>query len=205
MEQLIIEKYLRMQEQCRIRPKRYYDKYKEIILQDRKDKRKKVDIRCNFEILNLDTILNKMDKSDKITNDNTRKCHKNRITTFFQITNIHDMNKDLKNYKETMNKIENSTYGKNDIQYKSNSRKNMMESFLFCLDKLDTILFDNDIRQHYQDYYSKTKLRCNDELEIKKSKIDDGVISYKEYENRILDRFRIESISKPTIPTYLLS
>ena len=37
-DELIIQKYLNMQEQCRIRQKKYYDKHKETILNDRKIK-----------------------------------------------------------------------------------------------------------------------------------------------------------------------
>ena len=81
-----------------------------------------------------------MNDCDKIINENTRQCHKNGIITFFEITKINDMTKDLLNYKEIIDSIENSTYGKDNIQYKSNSKKNMLESFLFCLDKLDIIL-----------------------------------------------------------------
>ena len=85
-DEIIIEKYLKIQEQCRIRQKKYYDKHKETILQDRKKKRSKVDVICACkEILDLDTILKKLDICDKITNENTRHCHKNRITTFLNI------------------------------------------------------------------------------------------------------------------------
>ena len=137
-DEIIIQKYLKMQEQCRIRQKKYYDKHKGTILQDRKIKRLKVDVNCACkEVLDLNNILQKLDISDKITNDSTRRCHKNRITTFFEIAKINDMATDLLNYKEIINRIENSTYGENNIEYKSNSKKNMLESFLFCLDKLE--------------------------------------------------------------------
>ena len=192
-DEIIIQKYLKMQERCRIRQKKYYDKHKETISKDRKIKRSKSNVMCDCkEVLDLDNILQKLDNCDKITNENTRQCHKNRITTFFEITKINDMTTDLLNYKEIIDRIENSTYGRNHIQYKSNSKKNMLESFLFCLDKLDIIL-DKDIRQEYQDFYLKAKLRCNDELEIKKTNQDDAVISYNEYEKKVLDKFGLES------------
>ena len=137
-DEVIVQKYLKMQEQCRIRRKKYYDKHKETILQDRKIKRSKIDVNCACkEVLDWDNILQKLDSCDKITNENTRHCHKNRITTFFNIAKINDMATDLLDYKEIINRIENSTYGKNNIEYKSNSKKNMLESFLFCLDKLE--------------------------------------------------------------------
>ena len=150
-----------MQEQCRIRQKKYYDKHKETILKDRKIKRSKSDVICDCkEVLDLDNILQKLDTCDKITNENTRHCHKNRITTFVNIAKINDMATDIIDYKEIIDRMENSTYGKNNIEYKSNSKKNMLKSFLFCLDSLN-IFLDKDIRLEYQDYYSKTKLRCN--------------------------------------------
>ena len=144
-----------MQELCRLRQKKYYDKDREVILKDRKIKRSKSDVMCDCkEVFNIDTIFKRLDNCNKITNENTRQCHKNRITTFFDIAKINDMTTDLLNCKEIIDRIENSTYGKNNIQYKSNSKKNMLESFLFCLDKLD-IISDKDIRQEYQDHYSK--------------------------------------------------
>ena len=149
-DEVIVQKYLKMQEQCRIRRKKYYDKHKETILQDRKIKRSKIDVNCACkEVLDWDNILQKLDSCDKITNENTRHCHKNRITTFFNIAKINDMAIDLLNSKEIIDRIENSTYGKNNIQYKSNSKKNILESFLFCLDNLNIIL-EKDIRVEYQ-------------------------------------------------------
>ena len=57
-DEIIVQKYLKMQEQCRIRQKKYYDKHKETILQDRKVKRsKKTDVICECkEVLDLNNI-----------------------------------------------------------------------------------------------------------------------------------------------------
>ena len=125
-----------MQEQCRLRQKKYYDKHKETILQGRKIKRSnKTEVFCECKtVLDLPTILEKLDQSENITNDNTRQCHKNRMTTFFEITNISDLSKDIDDYNGIVDKIDNSTYGKKLIEYKPNSKKNLLESFLFCLD-----------------------------------------------------------------------
>lgn len=88
------------------------------------------------------------------------------MVTFFEIAKINDMSKDLLDYKEIIDRIENSTYGKNHIECKPNSKNNILESFLFCLDKLN-INLDPNIREEYQDYYLKTKLKCNDQLDEK--------------------------------------
>ena len=188
--EIIIQKYLKMQEQCRIRQKKYYDKHKETILQGRKVRRsKKTEVLCECnDIFNLPTILKKLDQSENITNENTRQCHKIRMTTFFDITKISDISKDIQDYKGIIDKIDNSTYGKNSIEYKPNSKKNLLESFLFCLDKFNVTL-EPSIREGYQDYYLKIKMKCNDQLEDKRTSQEDSVISYKEYENKILDRF----------------
>ena len=140
------------------------------------------------DVLDLPTILKKLDESENITNDNTRQCHKNRMTTFFEITKILDLSKDIHDYNVIIDKINNSTYGKNSIEYKPNSKKNLLESFLFCLDKFN-ITLEPIIREKYQDYYLKIKMKCNDQLEEKRTNQADSVISYQEYENRILDRF----------------
>ena len=39
----------------------------------------------------------------------------------------------------------------------------------------------------------KTKLRCNDELDVKKTNQEDAVISYNEYENKVVEKFGLES------------
>ena len=188
--EIIIQKYLKMQEQCRIRQKKYYDKHKETILQGRKIKRSKtIDLICQCkDVLDLQTILEKLDQTEYITNDNTRQCHKNRMTTFFEITKILDLSKDIEDYDSIIDKVDNSTYGKNSIEYKPNSKKNLLESFLFCLDKFN-ITLEPIIREKYQDYYLRIKMKCNDQLEEKRTSQEDSVISYKEYEQKILDRF----------------
>ena len=192
--EIIIQKYLKMQEQCRLRQKKYYDKHKETILNDRKIKRSnKTEVFCECNtVLDLPTILKKLDESEIITNENTRQCHKNRMMTFFEITKILDLSKDIEDYDSIIDKIDNSTYGKNSIEYKPNSKKNLLESFLFCLDKLN-IKIEQMIREKYQDYYLKIKLKCNDQLEDKRINQEDSVISYEDYEQKILDRFCIES------------
>ena len=192
--ELIIQKYLKMQEQCRLRQKKYYDKHRETILQGRKIKRSnKTEVFCECKtVLDLPTILKKLDESEIITNENTRECHKNRMTTFFEITKILDLSKDIEDYNGIINKVDNSTYGKNSIEYKPNSKKNLLESFLFCLDKFN-ITLEPIIREKYQDYYLKIKMKCNDQLEDKRINQEDSVISYEDYENKILHRFGIES------------
>ena len=190
----IIQKYIKMQEQCRMRQKKYYDKHKETILQGRKIKRSnKTELFSECKtVFDLPTILKKLDESEIITNENTRECHKNRMKTFFEITKILDLSKDIEDYDSIIDKIDTSTYGKNSIEYKLNSKKNMLESFLFCLDKLN-ITLEPMIRERYQDYYLKIKMKCNDQLEDKRINQEYSVISYEDYEKKILDRFGIES------------
>ena len=47
----------------------------------------------------------------------------------------------LIDYSTIINALNTSTYGKNNTPYKINSRKSIMESFLYCLDNLDTYLW----------------------------------------------------------------
>ena len=187
----INDKYEKIKEQCRIRQNRFYNKNRDKILSDRKLKKAKEIEECKC-IFNLEKILSLLDETSKITNVNTLSCHKKRMISFFFITRIENIETDLIDFNNISNLFENATYGKDDKLYKLNTKKNILESVLFCLDNFD-IKISSELRTKYQNFYSKIKLMANDELNDKKNNDDHSIITWKEYELKIKIKFGIHS------------
>ena len=82
--------------------------------------------------------------------------------------------------------------GKDNKLYKLNTKKNVLESVLFCLDNFD-IKISSELRTKYQNFYGKIKLMSNDELNDKQNNDDHSIITWKEYESKIKNRFGIQS------------
>ena len=189
-----LEKYEKMKEQCRIRANRFYEKNKEKIGLKREELRIKTKLqkKKSCVVINFEMIKGLLENESKIESENTRKAHINRMKTFFEITSCKDINVCLLDYTIIIDSMNDATYGINDTPYKINSKKNIMESFLFCLDNLD-IHLDKSIREKYQDYYSGLKISSNDELEDKKNDDSNAVISWNEYETKVKEKFGTES------------
>ena len=189
-----LEKYEKMKEQCRIRANRFYEKNKEKIGLKREELRIKTKLqkKKSCVIFNFEMIKSLLENATKIESENTRKAHINRMKTFFEITSCKDINFCLLDYTTIIDSMNDATYGINDTPYKINSKKNIMESFLFCLDNLD-INLDKSIREKYQDYYSGLKISSNDELEDKKINETNAVISWNDYETKVKDKFGTDS------------
>ena len=187
----INDKYEKIKEQCRIRQNRFYNKNRDTILAGRKIKKSKEIDECKC-IFNLDKILSLLDESKKITNVNTLSCHKKRLISFFSITKIENLETDLNDFNNISTLFENARYGKDDKLYKLNTKKNILESILFCLDNFD-IKISSELRTKYQNFYGKIKLMSNDELNDKQNNDDHSIITWKEYESKIKNRFGIQS------------
>ena len=187
----INDKYEKIKEQCRIRQNRFYNKNRETILAGRKLKKTKELDECKC-IFNLDKILSLLDESKKITNVNTLSCHKKRLILFFSITKIENLETDLNDVDTIFTLFENATYGKDNKLYKLNTKKNILESVLFCLDNFD-IKISSELRTKYQNFYGKIKLMSNDELTDKQNNDSYSIITWKEYESKIKHRFGIQS------------
>ena len=187
----INDKYEKIKEQCRIRQNRFYNKNRETILAGRKLKKTKELDECKC-IFDLDKILSLLDETSKITNVNTLSCHKKRLISFFSITKIKNLETDLNDVDTIFTLIENATYGKDNKLYKLNTKKNILESVLFCLDNFD-IKISSELRTKYQNFYGKIKLMSNDELNDKQNNDDHSIITWKEYESKIKNRFGIQS------------
>ena len=188
-----LEKYDLMREQCRIRAQRFYEKHKVEIGIKRNEgiqKKKEIKKKKSCVVFNFKTIKNKLENTEKIKSEFTRKSHINRMKTFFEMTSCKNIEVCLINYSTIIDIIKNATYGKNNTPYKINSKKSIMESFLYCLDNLD-ISLDEKIREKYQDYYGTLKISSNDEIVEKKN--TESVISWDEYEKRVKDKFGIDS------------
>ena len=132
-------------------------------------------------IFTLDKILSLLDETDKITNLNTLSCHKKRLISFFSITKIQNLETDLIDFNNISTLLENATYGKDNKLYKLNTKKNILESVLFCLDKF-AIKISTELRIKYQNFYGKIKLMCNDELNDKQNNDNFSILPWKEYE-----------------------
>ena len=189
-----LEKYDKMREQCRVRAARFYKKHIDKIGEKRKEviQAKKLAKKEKSMIFNFETISTLLENSEKISNDNTRKAHMNRMKTFFEITSCQNIEVCLLDYKTIINVIDKASFGKNNTPYKINSKKNIMESFLFCLDNLNIDL-DKKVREKYQDYYSTIKITSNDELQDKKTNEKDAVISWTDYEQKVKEKFGVDS------------
>ena len=196
----INDKYEKIKEQCRIRQNRFYIKNRDKILADRKLKKAKEIEECKC-IFNLEKILALLDETKKITNLNTLSCHKKRLISFFSITKIENLETGLNDFDNISNLFENATYGKDNKLYKLNTKKNILESVLFCLDNFD-INISPELRTKYQNFYSKIKLMSNDELNDKKNNDDHSIITWKEYESKIKTKFGIHSKEYLVISLY---
>ena len=184
------EKYEKIKEQCRLRALKHYEKNKDKILEKRAMKRNiKSQSIINYVDFDLGVMTKNMQESTKIDNESTRKSHLNRIKSFFEIQKKEKLN--LFDYQNIIDNITNSTYGKHDTIYKTSSKKNILESFLYCLDNFVTI--EPAIREKYQDYYLSIKIIAIQELDDKKTNPENSVISWTEYEKRILEKFGIDS------------
>ena len=188
-----LEKYDLIREQCKIRAQRFYEKHKVEIGIKRNEtiqKKKEIQKKKSCVIFNFETIKTKLENTEKIKSEFTRKSHINRMKTFFEMTSCKNIEVCLIDYSTIINAVKNATYGKNNTPYKINSKKSIMESFLYCLDNLD-INLDEKIREKYQDYYGTLKLSSNDELIDKKN--TESVIHWDEYETKIKDTFGVDS------------
>ena len=176
---------------AKLRQRKFYEKNSAILLEKRKKQRitkKQVVIPVAAVIQHdLEYLNNKIDILCE--NEITQLTHKQRMKIFFQLTEIDNMEEDLVDYEKITNCIENGTYGKKIKKlYKVNSKKNLMESLLFSLDKCDIIL-DIEIRTKYQDYYEKLKIISSDELQIQKTSKMNSVMHFDEYRNKILEKY----------------
>ena len=184
------EKYEKIKNQCRLRALKHYEKNKVKILEKRAIKRNSISqTKMNIIEFDLATMTKNIQESSKIDNESTRKSHLNRIKSFFEIQKKEILN--LFEYQPIIDNIINSTYGKQDTVYKTSSKKNILESFLYCLDNYITI--ESSIREKYQDYYLSIKIIAIQELEDKKTNPQNSVISWEEYEKRILETFGVDS------------
>ena len=108
------------------------------------------------------------------------------------MTKIDNIETDLIDFNNISTLFENATYGKDDKLYKLNTKKNILESVLFCLDNFD-INISPELRTKYQNFYGKIKLMCNDELHDEQNNENFSIITWKEYESKIKTKFGIHS------------
>ena len=184
------EKYEKIKEQCRLRALKHYEKNKDKILEKRAVKKNSINnSKINIIEFNLGTMTKNIQESVKIDNEYTRKSHLNRIKSFFEIQKKTTLN--LFEFQPIIDNMKISTYGKKDNVYKTSSKKNILESFLYCLDNF--VHLELSLREKFQDYYLSVKVIAIQELEDKKTNPDNAVISWEEYEKRILEKFGCES------------
>ena len=189
------EQILHIKNLSKIRQRKFYEKNSAVLLEKRKKQRiakKEVVIPVVVAVQhNLEYLNNKIDILCE--NEITKLTHKQRLKIFFQLTEIDNMEEDLVDYEKIINCIENATYGKKVKKlYKVNSKKNLIESLLFSLDKCG-ILLDILIRTKYQDYYEKLKIISSDELQIQKTSKMNSVLHFEDYRNKILERYGKDS------------
>ena len=187
----------KIKEQTKLRQRKFYEKNKSSILQKRKDKRqiKKeivVEELVNREKIDLNIVVNRIENLLQNGNEISMKTHIQRLKIIQRLTDFNNLDEDLVNYGKIIDCIENGTYGKQNKAYKNNSKKNLMESLLYCLDNID-IQLDIDIRTQYQDYYDKLKIISNDELNVSKTSQLNAIIHFEDYRNKILERYGRES------------
>ena len=140
----------KVREQTKLRQRKFYEKNKSSILQKRKDKRivkKEVVIEevINREKIDLDIVVNRIETLLQNGNEISMKTHIQRMKIIQKLTDFNDLEQDLLDYEKTIDCIENGTFGKQNKPYKNNSKKNMMESLLYCLDNIDIYLNINII------------------------------------------------------------
>ena len=178
------DKYEKIKLQSRLRQQKFYMKNKVILLQKRKDQRRlnkdvvmEEVIIAPREIINLEFITNKINVVSE--NEITRKTHVQRMKTFFELTGTDNLEENLIDHVKIIDCIELATYGtKTKKTYKVNSKKNIMESLLFVLDKCG-VLLNVTIRTKYQDYYEKIKIISSDQLQMSKTNKMDSVLHSK--------------------------
>ena len=184
------EKYEKIKEQCRLRALKHYEKNKDKILEKRALKKNKIVQETINEIeFDLAVMTKNFQNSTKITNETTRKCHLSRIQSFFDIQKKEKLN--LFDFQTIIDNLMTGSYGKNNTSYQINSKKNITETFLYCLDNFITI--EPVIREKYQDYYLTLKIQSMEQLQDKKTNPIHGIISWDEYEKRVLERFGMDS------------
>ena len=187
----------KVKEQARLRQRKFYEKNKSSILQKRKDKRivkKEVVIEevIKRQTIDLDIVVNRIETLLQNGNEISMKTHIQRMKIIQRLTDFNDLEQDLLDYEKMIDCIENGTYGKNNKPYMNNTKKNMMESLLYCFDNID-IQLDIDIRKKYQDYYDKLKIISNDQLNVSKTSQLNEIMHFEDYRNKILERFGKES------------
>ena len=187
----------KIREQTKLRQRKFYEKNKSSILQKRKENRivkKEVVIEEVIvrEKIDLDIVVSRIENILQNGNEISMKTHIQRMKIIQKLTDFNDLEQDLTNYEKMIDCIENGTYGKNNKLYKNNSKKNLMESLLYCLDNID-IQLDIDIRTKYQDYYDKLKIISNDQLNVSKTSQLNEIMHFEDYRNKILERFGKES------------
>ena len=192
-----MDKQSKVKEQTRLRQKNFYEKHKSSILQKRKDKRQvkkevvieEVIIR---EKIDLDKVINRIENVLQNGNEITMKTHIQRMKIVHRLTDFNDLETDLFDYGKMIDCIEIGTYGKLNKVYKNNSKKNLMETLLYCLDNID-IQINIDIRTQYQDYYDKLKIISNDQLNVSKTSQLNAIMHFEDYRNKILERYGKDS------------
>lgn len=196
MEKTKEERFVIKRNFGKLRAKRFYDKNKAVLLEKRKVIRrnrkedavveKVIAIEPVFDLelvtSNLDTLCD---------NEITRKTHQQRIKTFFFITEIDNLHQANESEK-IISSMKIATFGKKMKRYRTNSLKNLMESFLFCLDKMNINLGSNS-RIKLQDYYNSLKIVSNDELNTSKISNLNSVMNFDTYMEKIKTKFGIES------------
>ena len=185
------EKYEKIKEQCRLRALKHYAKNKGKILEKRALKKNKIVEETINEIeFDLVVMTKQFQDSTKITNETTRKCHLSRIQSFFDIQKKEKLN--LFDFQTIIDNMMTASYGKNNTSYQTNSKKNITETFLYCLDNF-IVKIEPVIREKYQDYYLTLKIQSMEELQDKKINPIHGIIPWKEYEKRVIERFGVDS------------
>lgn len=162
------DKYDKIKEQCRLRAKKSKSNQNQnkSKIRDKREEARILKIQSKINIIgfNLIDMLKKIQDYNKIENETTRKCHISRLNSFFEIQKKDNVN--LFDYAVIIDNMVNATYGLKNIIYKTNSKKNILESFLYCLDHF--VKLEPVIRERYQDYYLTLKIQSIQELEQKK-------------------------------------
>lgn len=188
-----------------IRQKRYYKANAEHIrkvAQTDRDELIKLRAKCDCATV-VETPQSKIVEFNKVNvlagldslemNAYTKSRYIRDITTVFRLTDCDDLRNCLKNFKTIKKLLETSKQlQKPDTPYSTNSKKGLVQSILFTIDKFN-IPMNAETRKLYNNYFEELKIASSNLTKFRQSNPEFAVMLFPDYLSKMLEQYGEDS------------
>ena len=123
----------------------------------------------------------------------TKKKYIDDCKTLMRLTDCNNLKDCLKDHKKIISLIENGKQIRDPSKdYSLNTKKGLFQTIVYLIDNLKIALSPATIKI-YKNIFEQYKIRSTDLTEERTTNLSDGVIGYKDYMNKIKNKFGIDS------------